>query len=139
MTDRMTISMPDELADRINGQLSWGDNRSELVRELLREALDERETVSDDLDIRERVARVDWDQTRAATYNDAREAAIADAVRVIAVGGVASRRTVKQIIVRSDRDLGLKETSRERIASDLVPEVEGVVPEGDSDLVWRPD
>ena len=49
----MTISMPDDLAERINGQLGYGDNRSELVRDLLREALDEREgqeepTTSDD-------------------------------------------------------------------------------------------
>lgn len=43
MTERMTISMDDDLAERINDQLEWGDNRSELVRELLREALDSRE------------------------------------------------------------------------------------------------
>lgn len=46
MTERMTVSMDDELAERINGQLSYGDNRSELVRDLLREALDDREAVS---------------------------------------------------------------------------------------------
>lgn len=56
MTERMTISMPDELADRINSQLGYGDNRSELVREMLREALDEREGSDDEHDSQENTA-----------------------------------------------------------------------------------
>jgi len=140
MTERMTISMPDELADRINGQLSWGDNRSELVRDLLREALNDREDNSGGQ--RERieaaVAELDWGETPAAGHTDAREAAIADAVEVLAFSGVCSKRTVKQVVVKSDRELGLAESSRERLAADLVQRVPGVRAEK-SDLFWDGD
>jgi len=53
MTHRMTISMPDELAERINEQLTYGDNRSELIRELLRDALDDREDSVDEQESQE--------------------------------------------------------------------------------------
>jgi len=56
MTHRMTISMPDELAERINDQLTYGDNRSELIRELLRDALDEREDSVDEQESQEDTA-----------------------------------------------------------------------------------
>jgi Arc/MetJ-type ribon-helix-helix transcriptional regulator len=35
MTERITISLPDEMASDINSQLSYGDNRSEWVREAI--------------------------------------------------------------------------------------------------------
>lgn len=47
MTERITFSCPDELAERLNKQLEYGDNRSELIRELIEEALDDREHESD--------------------------------------------------------------------------------------------
>jgi len=139
MTERMTISMPDELADRINSQLSWGDNRSELVRALLRDGLDARENEGEGDGQRQRieaaVAELDWDETDAASHTAAREAAIADAVEVLAYAGVCSKRTVKRVVVESDRELGLKENSRERVAADLVQRVPGVRV-AESDLFW---
>jgi len=43
MTARITISMPDDLEARINSQLDYGDNRSELIRELIERGLDDME------------------------------------------------------------------------------------------------
>jgi len=43
MVERITISLDDDLADEINSRLSYGDNRSELIRELLRDGLAARE------------------------------------------------------------------------------------------------
>jgi Arc/MetJ-type ribon-helix-helix transcriptional regulator len=39
MTERITFSMPDEMAQDINAQLSYGDNRSEWIRDAIREKL----------------------------------------------------------------------------------------------------
>jgi len=39
VTERITFSVPDELAEDINGQLSYGDNRSEWLRDAVREKL----------------------------------------------------------------------------------------------------
>jgi Arc/MetJ-type ribon-helix-helix transcriptional regulator len=41
MTERITFSVDDELAERINSRLNYGDNRSELLRELIRRGLDD--------------------------------------------------------------------------------------------------
>lgn len=43
MTERITISVSEELAEQINSQLSYGDNRSEWIREAIRLRLDEAE------------------------------------------------------------------------------------------------
>jgi Arc/MetJ-type ribon-helix-helix transcriptional regulator len=43
MVERITISLDDDLAEDINSRLSYGDNRSELIRELLRDGLAARE------------------------------------------------------------------------------------------------
>jgi len=40
MTERITISLPDEMAESIHEQLSYGDNRSEWVRDAIEEKLD---------------------------------------------------------------------------------------------------
>jgi len=40
MTERITFSMPEEMAEDINAQLSYGDNRSEWIRDAIREKLD---------------------------------------------------------------------------------------------------
>jgi Arc/MetJ-type ribon-helix-helix transcriptional regulator len=42
MTERITISVPDELADQINARLSYGDNRSEWIREAIEQRLGDR-------------------------------------------------------------------------------------------------
>lgn len=39
MTERITISVPDDLAEEINDQLSYGDNRSEWIREAIEQRL----------------------------------------------------------------------------------------------------
>jgi len=40
MTERITFSMPEQMAEDINAQLSYGDNRSEWIRDAIREKLD---------------------------------------------------------------------------------------------------
>lgn len=40
MTARITISLPDETAEEVNGRLDYGDNRSEWVREAIEMRLD---------------------------------------------------------------------------------------------------
>jgi len=39
MTERITISIPDEMAESIHTELSYGDNRSEWIRDAIREKL----------------------------------------------------------------------------------------------------
>lgn len=39
MTERITISVPDDLAEQINKQLSYGDNRSEWIRAAIEQRL----------------------------------------------------------------------------------------------------
>lgn len=41
MTERITISVPDEMAEQINDRLSYGDNRSEWIRDAIAQRLDE--------------------------------------------------------------------------------------------------
>lgn len=50
MTERITISVPDELAEQINQQLSYGDNRSEWIRAAIEQRLEdvERPTTVDE-------------------------------------------------------------------------------------------
>lgn len=36
MSERITITMSEELAEEINGQLDYGDNRSEWIREAIK-------------------------------------------------------------------------------------------------------
>lgn len=131
------IPVSDEIWKALNDRKSRGDTFDDVCRRLVAatdgEPRDDSKAGRDD--IRERVARVDWDQSDVA-HSDARAAAIAEAVGVIEVGGVASRRTVQQVVVRSDRELGLADSSRRRMAADLVPRVDGVETDGDSDLVW---
>jgi len=43
MTERITISVPDEMAEQINARLSYGDNRSEWIREAIEQRLDDRD------------------------------------------------------------------------------------------------
>lgn len=43
MVERITISLDDDLAGRIDEQLDYGDNRSELLREWIREGLEREE------------------------------------------------------------------------------------------------
>lgn len=135
------IPISDEVWSALNSRKSRGDTFDDVLRELLAAAADEspstrRDTVREPVE--RAVAGLDWHQADV-THTAAREAALADAVKVVAVAGVCSRRTVKQIVRRSDRELGLAESSRERMAADLVPRVDGVEPEGDSDLVWTDD
>jgi Arc/MetJ-type ribon-helix-helix transcriptional regulator len=40
MTERITISVPDEMAAEIHDQLDYGDNRSEWIRDAIEEKLD---------------------------------------------------------------------------------------------------
>jgi Arc/MetJ-type ribon-helix-helix transcriptional regulator len=40
MTERITFSMPDDMAEDINARLSYGDNRSEWIRDAIREKLE---------------------------------------------------------------------------------------------------
>lgn len=40
MTERITITVPEELAEEINAQLEYGDNRSEWIREAIRMRLE---------------------------------------------------------------------------------------------------
>jgi len=39
VTERITISLPDEMAEDIHAQLSYGDNRSEWIRDAIEEKL----------------------------------------------------------------------------------------------------
>jgi len=79
MTERITFSCPDELAARINEQLDYGDNRSELLRELIRRGLDDMESVDEHADHdRERVR--EREPAPAADDLDQRVAAVVDAV-----------------------------------------------------------
>jgi len=44
MTERITITVPEELAEEINAQLEYGDNRSEWIREAIRMRLESEAT-----------------------------------------------------------------------------------------------
>jgi len=68
MTERITFSMPEQMAEDINAQLSYGDNRSEWIRDAIREKLD-REGGRDQ---QREDAREDEDEPRptAAETND---------------------------------------------------------------------
>jgi len=112
MTRRMTISMPDELAERINGQLGYGDNRSELVRELLREALDEREDSVDEHDSQEDTTLPAELATALAEYREHCERHDADR----ADARVAAARVIMERMVAED---GI---SKSRAQDELLPE-----------------
>lgn len=112
MTERMTISMPDDLAERINGQLGYGDNRSELVRDLLREALDEREKSVDHEDSEEDTALPAELATALAEYREQCEQYDPDR----ADARVAAARAIMERMVAED---GI---SKSRAQEDLLPE-----------------
>jgi Arc/MetJ-type ribon-helix-helix transcriptional regulator len=79
MTERITFSCPDDLAARINEQLDYGDNRSELLRELIRRGLDDMESADEHPDYdRERVR--EREPAPAADDLDQRVTEIVDAV-----------------------------------------------------------
>jgi metal-responsive CopG/Arc/MetJ family transcriptional regulator len=40
MTTRITISIPDDLADEVDSQLSYGDSRSAWIEQAIRERLE---------------------------------------------------------------------------------------------------
>jgi len=81
MTERITFSCPDELAARINEQLDYGDNRSELLRELIRRGLDDMESADEHAGHdRERVREPEPEPAPAADDLDQRVAAVVDSV-----------------------------------------------------------
>ena len=43
MTTRITISLPDDVADRVDGQLEYGDSRSGWIQQAIEERLEREE------------------------------------------------------------------------------------------------
>jgi len=78
MTERLTISVPDDMAAEINQNLSYGDNRSEWIRDAIAEKLERkpvesqptseaRETGSKEIQLPDDVPnRINQDDARAA-------------------------------------------------------------------------
>jgi len=140
MTDRdvTTVEVKTDTWTALNKRREPGDSMDDIISRALSDPADEarrrRDPDTPRQDVEAAVAELDWSVTDPS-HSPAREAAIADAVEVLAYAGVCSRRTVKRVVVESDRDLGLTESSRERLAADLVQRVPGVRAEA-SDLFW---
>jgi len=130
MTERITFSVDDELAERINSRLSWGDNRSELLREAIRRGLNEMES-ADPEPRREEVSassEPDVDQ-RVAAVVDAVAASWADDDRLEARKEAARR--VLAHAAETDEAVGK--------SSEIVDEVFEAVPVAgqDRETWWR--
>jgi Arc/MetJ-type ribon-helix-helix transcriptional regulator len=93
MTERITFSMPDDMAEDINARLSYGDNRSEWIRDAIREKLErdteepreEPDTRADALTPETVAARV----ADAVGLNNERERSLAAALRYLRDEGEA--------------------------------------------------
>jgi len=91
MTERITFSMPDEMAQDINAQLSYGDNRSEWIRDAIREKLARDGTeVVEKSRVREETALLDVARDAAPDgWNDEKVRSLAAALRYLRDEGEA--------------------------------------------------
>jgi Arc/MetJ-type ribon-helix-helix transcriptional regulator len=130
MTERITFSMPEQMAADINAQLSYGDNRSEWIRDAIREKLD-REGGRDD---HPENAREDENQPRrtAAETNDVALTPESVAAHVgDAVGLTNQRERSLAAALRYLRD------EREAQTTEIVAAAYAAVPTYASEASWR--
>jgi len=91
VTERITFSCSDELAERLHEELDYGDNRSELIRELVQEALDAREASADPpASEPDEVRSVTYEDTRAATLPASVPATVDEAAAQAAIDAVVT-------------------------------------------------
>jgi len=119
MVDRWTISVPDDVAEAVMEEMSYGDNRSRWVVDAIEQKLDENTTDHEDSypnpkvdhPIEEIVAEVSesWDDTpkRLAARRAAAEAALALAVER---GSLSKQEALDEVQPKNDIDGQNEET-----------------------------
>lgn len=126
MTARITISMPDDLEDRINAQLEYGDNRSELIRDLIERGLDD-------------IEGADTSETQAPTAGHKSEELDSKNERTSLIDTMPGRGNKPES--RADAVLAMRDRLRERGAADWQDLLDTVDPDAvgyaDRESFWK--
>jgi metal-responsive CopG/Arc/MetJ family transcriptional regulator len=121
MVERVTVALDEQLAAEVDAPLSYGDNRSERVRALLRAGLAAEETVDAD----ERARTADWSRADVS-HTTEREALVAAAVEIVARNRMVAPRVLERLLDGGDELAAVGISSWDRMLRDVLPSVEGV-------------
>ena len=134
---RTTIQVPEELADELYGMKQRGDSYADVIFRLLdRPEPVEQSERSQERDMVARVENINWDGQGGAK-NEERVRALASAAALLRDRGECAPVILRRHIER-EYDLGLKESSVQRLVSDNLPKIGEVETESNGQIyVWN--